>query len=197
MFLTMVGAAMAKTVRSSRNDELVVRARTDAKALGELYEMYYERVFRFCVHRLFSKEIAEDITSTVFLEVARGMRGFAGRTERDFRSWLYTIAVNQVNAYIRKSSRRRRLLSKAAESIAASSAHPDGSRRFDWPRLYAALMKLRPEHQTIITLRFFENLHYDEIARIMGMQQSTARVRLHRVLQKLRKQLQKSFEEQA
>jgi len=147
MFLTMVGAAMAKTVRSSRNDELVVRARTDAKALGELYEMYYERVFRFCVHRLFSKEIAEDITSTVFLEVARGMRGFAGRTERDFRSWLYTIAVNQVNAYIRKSSRRRRLLSK--------------------------------------------------IARIMGMQQSTARVRLHRVLQKLRKQLQKSFEEQA
>ena len=73
---------------------MVLRAKTDADALSQLYEMYYDRIFRFCVHRLFYREIAEDVTSTVFLEVARRIRSFRGRTDRDFRNWLYTIAVN-------------------------------------------------------------------------------------------------------
>ena len=73
----MVGA-MAKIDRRTEKDDLVLRARTDADALGRLYELYYERIFRFCVHRLFSKEAAEDVTSAVFLTVARQMRGFTG-----------------------------------------------------------------------------------------------------------------------
>lgn len=172
---------------------MVRRARTDADALGRLYEMYYEPIFRFCVHRLFYKEIAEDVTSTVFLEVARRIRDFRGRTDQDFRNWLYTIAVNQANAYIRKSSRRKRLLAKAAESMAASTTGADYSSELDWPTLYAAILKLKPQHQTIITLRFFENLRFEQIARILDITQSTARVTLHRILNKLQKHLQNSL----
>jgi RNA polymerase sigma-70 factor (ECF subfamily) len=189
----MVGV-MAKTVRRTEDDDLVLRAKTDADALAQLYEMYYERIFRFCVHRLFYREVAEDVTSTVFLEVARRIRDFRGRTDQDFRNWLYTIAANQANAYIRKSSRRKRLLAKAAQSLAASPRNDDGSAKPDWPRLYAAIIKLKPQHQTIITLRFFENLPFDEIAQVLDITQSTARVTLHRILNKLRKTLQNSFE---
>ena len=57
----MVGA-MAKLVELTEDNDLVIRAKTQAEALGRLYEMYYERIFRFCVHRLFNKEIAEDVT---------------------------------------------------------------------------------------------------------------------------------------
>lgn len=192
---------MAKTIRQTEDDagasrpgDLVVQARTDADALGRLYEMYYERIFRFCVHRLFCREIAEDVTSTVFLEVARRIRSFRGRTEQDFRNWLYAVAVNQTNAYIRKSSRRRRLFARAAESLAASSRETDGLCELDWPRLYAGILRLKSEHQTIITLRFFENLPFEQIAQILDITQTTARVTLHRVLNKLRESLQKSFE---
>ncbi|MBN2269000.1 MAG: sigma-70 family RNA polymerase sigma factor [Sedimentisphaerales bacterium] len=185
---------MANVVRRTEGDDLVLRAKTDADALAELYEMYYERIFRFCVHRLFYREVAEDVASTIFLEVARKIRDFKGRTDRDFRNWIYTIAVNQANAYIRKSLRRRRLLAKAAESLGAGPQGDDDSARLDWPRLYAAIMKLKPQHQTIITLRFFENLPFDEISQVLDITQSTARVTLHRVLNKLRTSLQSSFE---
>ncbi len=185
---------MANAVTRAENDDLVLRAKTDAGALSELYETYYEPIFRFCVHRLFYREVAEDVTSIIFLEVARKIRDFKGRTGCDFRSWLYTIAVNQANAYIRKSLRRRRLLANAAESLAASSEDDDGSARLDWPRLYAAILKLKPQHQSIITLRFFENLPFDQIAQVLDITQSTARVTLHRILNKLRKTLQDSFE---
>ena len=93
----MVGA-MAKLVERMEDNDLVLRAKTQAEALGQLYELYYERIFRFCVYRLFNKEIAEDVTSVVFLQVARGIRGFKGRSEQDFRNWLYAIAANQANA---------------------------------------------------------------------------------------------------
>lgn len=186
-------SVMANTVRQTEDDALVQRARTDADALARLYEMYYEPIFRFCVHRLFYKEIAEDVTSTVFLEVARRIGDFRGRKQQDFRNWLYTIAVNQANAYIRKSSRRRKLLAKAAQSLAASTDTTDASAEMDWPTLYAAILKLKPQHQTIVTLRFFENLRFEQIARILDITQTTARVTLHRILNKLRKHLQNSL----
>ena len=188
----MVGA-MAKVLEAREDDDLVLRARTQADALGRLYELYYEPIFRFCVHRLFVREIAEDVTSTVFLEVARGIRSFEGTAEQDFRNWLYTIAANQANAHIRKTSRRRRLLAEAAQSMRASRSAEDTSEP-DWPRLYAAILKLKPQHQTIVTLRFFENLQYEQIAQILDVKEATLRVTLHRILGKLRKHLLTVFD---
>ncbi len=183
---TMVGA-MAKLVERTEDNDLVLRAKTQAEALGRLYEMYYERIFRFCVHRLFNKEIAEDVTSTVFLEVARGIRSFKGRSEQGFRNWLYAIANNQANAYIRKTSRRKKLLAKAAGSMTASTAgSTDKSSGPDWPMLYTAILKLKPQHQTIVTLRFFENLKYEQLAKILNAKEATVRVTLHRILKRLR-----------
>jgi RNA polymerase sigma-70 factor (ECF subfamily) len=187
--MAMVGA-MAKTANRTDDEDLVLRARREVDALGRLYELYYERIFRFCVYRLFNKEIAEDVTSTVFLEVARNIHSFEGRTEQDFRHWLLRIAVNQANAYIRKTSRRRRLLAKAAGAMAEADNSTDDSFELDWPRLYAAILKLKPEHQTILTLRFFENLQFEQIAQILNIKEATLRVTLHRILNELQNRLQ-------
>jgi len=188
----MVGA-MAKVVEAREDDGLVVRARTRADALGRLYELSYEPIFRFCVHRLFVREIAEDVTSTVFLEVARGIRSFEGTTEQDFRNWLYVIAANQANAYIRKTSRRRKLLAEATRSMRASESAEETPEP-DWPRLYAAVLRLKPQYQTIVTLRFFENLRYEQISQILNIKEATLRVTLHRILGKLRKHLLTVFD---
>ncbi len=183
----MVGA-MAKVDERTENDDLVLEAHTQADALGRLYELYYERIFRFCVHRLFNKEIAEDVTSAVFLQVARRIGVFRGRTVKDFQNWLYAIAANQANAYIRKTSRRKKLLEEAAGSMTASTAKgADNSP--DWPGLYTAILKLKPQHQTIVTLRFFENLRYEQLAKILNVKEATVRVTLHRILNELRNHL--------
>jgi RNA polymerase sigma-70 factor (ECF subfamily) len=186
----MIGA-MAKT----DTDDLVLRAHTDVEALGQLYELYYERIFRFCVHRLFSKEVAEDVTSTVFLAVARSIRTFPGRTEEDFHNWLYVIASNNANAYIRKISRRKQLFEKAISTRVASANNDRNPQNLNWPRLYAAILKLKPKHQTIITLRFFENLESKQIAKIINVREETVRITLHRILKKLRNYLQTTVNE--
>ena len=193
----MVGAMAKQVNRLDANDDWVRAARTDAEALGRLYELYYERIFRFCVYRLFNRETAEDVTSTVFLQVARGIRRFKGRTVQDFGNWLYAIAANQANAFIRKSSRRKKLLESAADSITASaieSTNPSSGP--DWPTLYQAILKLKPQHQTIVTLRFFENVSYEQMSQILNVKEATLRVTLHRILKQLRNHLTSVFDEE-
>jgi RNA polymerase sigma-70 factor (ECF subfamily) len=186
---------MAKLAERTEDNDLVQRAKTQAEALGRLYEMHYERIFRFCVYRLFNKEIAEDVTSAVFLHVARGIRGFKGRSEQDFRNWLYAIAANHTNAYIRKTSRRKKLLAEAAGSIRpAAAGGAEKSQAPDWPGLYAAILRLKPKHQTIVTLRFFENFSYEQIAQILDVKEASARVTLHRILNQLRNKLQTVYD---
>lgn len=186
--VSMVGA-MAKPVEQTPYDDLVVQAKTEAGALARLYDLYYDRIFKFCVHRLYNKTTAEDITSGVFLTVAGSMRDFKGRTEQDFRAWIYTIAANQANAYIRKTSRRKRLMENVVATRRAAEPGVSPWSQLDWPALYDAIGKLKPEHQTVLTLRFFEDMDYDEIGRIMDIKPGTIRVTLHRLLRKLKEGL--------
>jgi hypothetical protein len=51
-------------------DDLVVRARGDRAAFAALYNQYYPLILRYCLRRLFLRELAEDTTSEVFLQIA-------------------------------------------------------------------------------------------------------------------------------
>ena len=137
------------------------------------------------------RAVAEDVTSEVFLSVASNMRHFGGTTEEDFRRWVFRIATNEVNAYVRQAKRRRVLLESAARSGALAAA--DGSRTggsgvetLDWPALYQAILRLKPRDQAILHLRFFEQMSHDEIADVLQERPATVRVGLSRALEKLR-----------
>ena len=50
-------------------DILIKEACSDPDAFAQLYRMHYDGVFRYCCHRLFNRQSAEDVTSTVFFKV--------------------------------------------------------------------------------------------------------------------------------
>ncbi len=180
------------TERSASGDGLVLRARSDRDAFGELYDWHYAGILRYCGHRLFDRDAAEDVTSSVFLDVARQIRHFTGSTEQDFANWLYAIATNQANAYIRRSLRQRQLLAQAVQGrqLRLCSDHDNQvERKLDWPRLHEAIAALEPREQTVITLRSFEDLPYERIATVVGVKTGTARVIYHRAVTKLRARL--------
>src|SRR5262245_7080386 len=172
--------------------DLVVRARTDRDALGRLYDIYYPQIFRHCLRRLFLRSVAEDLTSDVFLAVAGQIRDFAGITHDDFVRWIHAIATGVINAYLRQSQRRSRLLDEAARQKAVHivdlSANSDSLSALDWPRVYETLLKLGPRDQSIVTLRFFEDMSHDQIAGILDMRPGAVRTALARALEKLRRE---------
>ncbi len=182
-------------------DALVVAARTSRGALGRLYELYYERILGYCWRRLNKRTAAEDVCGETFLYVARKMSTFRGSTEGDFRRWVYRIATNEVNAYLRRSIRRKDLWDTAVQENrlkgenAQSPIEQDDSA--DWPVLHQAIRRLNTREQTIVAFRLQEEMSYDEIGQILGMRPGTVRVTYSRAIQKLRDLLSSNATQQS
>jgi len=175
--------------------QLIARVRNDSTAFVQLYRSHYDAIFRYCVHRLFERAKAEDVTSEIFLKVVENIHSFKGN-EHQFRCWLYRIATNAVNNHLRKVARRSRLLKFAREqtnSQVADCVVPTDKLTL----LREAVFTLKPRYQTIITLRFFENLKLTEIAEVLGSSPGTVRSQLTRALAKLRKILTAEFTEKS
>ncbi len=171
---------------------LISRASGDSTDFVQLYRRHYEAVFQYCLHRLFERQLAEDITSEVFLKVVENFDGFKGN-DKQFRCWLYRIATNAVNNHLRKTARRNRLLRFFRERR-NSQVDDCGEPGEKLAVLRKAAFTLRPRYQTIIALRFFENLKLTEIAEVLGSSPGTVRSQLKRALAELRSIMPAEFE---
>jgi len=178
---------MESNVHFERTCGLDVSAGKDhqAETLTVLYDAYYERIYAFSVRRLFCRTAAEDVASQIFLNAARRFHTCQDRTQEAFGRWVYAIAVNQCNGYLRKNLRRRELF----KQFQREPRRQEESMKPNWPVVYGALSELKPVEQTVITLRFFEQMSYSDIAAIIDKRENTVRVILHRALKQLRKRL--------
>lgn len=171
---------------------LIAEARSDPDAFIELYRRHYDAIFRYCAHRLFERQAAEDATSQVFLKAVEHFDRFKGDAVQ-FRGWLYRIADNAANDHLRRTARRQRLLERASREYnirivdGASGAESSNDK---FAMLREAVLSLKPRYQTIITLRFFENMKLTEIAELLGRSAGTVRSQLTRALAELRRRLQ-------
>jgi RNA polymerase sigma-70 factor (ECF subfamily) len=177
---------------AANDGQFIAEAHNDPAAFGRLYRRHYDAVFRYCVHRLFERQAAEDVTSAVFLKVVENLGRFNG-TELQFRNWLYRIATNAVNDHLRRGAWRKRLLKVAGEELSSRTADQQDLTDESTGKsalLREAMLGLKARYQTIITLRFFENLKLTEIAEVLGSSPGTVRSQLARALAKLRKKLE-------
>ncbi|MHC4672625.1 MAG: RNA polymerase sigma factor [Planctomycetota bacterium] len=177
--------------RIPTDGQLIAKARIDPAAFAELYQQHYESIFRYCVHRLFDKTAAEDVTSTVFLKVLENLDRFEGN-DRNFRNWLYKIATNTANAYLRKSARKNRLFPRIADDNYKDKAaidHLNNQREEELADLKKAILSLKPKYQTIVSLRYFDNMELNDIAEILDSSPATVRSQLSRALTRLRKKM--------
>lgn len=174
------------------DDALVALARRDRQAFGELCDACYPPIFRYCRRRLFRWDDAEEVTAEVFLNVARSMHSFCDGGAQDFMRWIYAIAANQVNAHLRKSERRERLLLAAAQSGTVNSSAEAATASFaalEWPSVYQSLLRLSLRDQSIVVLRYFEAMPHRQIAEILKMRPGAVRTAEMRALEKLRRDL--------
>ena len=172
--------------QAANDGQLVAETHRDPAAFARLYRRHYDTIFRYCVHRLFDREAAKDVTSQVFLKAVENFSRFKGN-QQQFRNWLYKIATNAVNSHLRKAARRDALLKYACKQVDNPDSTDTSAEKL--AVLKQAVLTLKPRYQTIITLRFFENLKLTEIAEVLGSSDGTIRSQLARALAKLRKKL--------
>ena len=173
---------MAKADSENIRDPLVNRAAVDSAAFALLYDIYYERIFNYCVSRILARQIAEDLTGATFIAAAENASKFRGKTRTEFADRLYAIATAKINFYLRKKQTAEKLMTADAEIQAAQAQSPEPD-AITWPMLHNAILKLNSKDQTIIALRFFENLTAARIAEIISSRPDTIHLRIARTLE--------------
>ncbi|MBI2304182.1 MAG: sigma-70 family RNA polymerase sigma factor [Chloroflexi bacterium] len=178
--------------------EIVNRAKKgDETALAELYETYFEPVYRYVALRVNSTADAEDITEQVFLRMLEAIGSYQWRNT-PFSAWLFRIAHNQVVDHWRRSARERKL---AVEMMATSevwrpvSAETALEVRLRLEELVQALKQLTGAQQRVVALRFGAELSLAETARIMGKSEGAVKALQHSALAAMRRILRKEEDE--
>ena len=111
--------------------------------------------------------------------------------EAGFRCWLFRIACNEVNSFYRRNARHQSALDTIRQESPDPAALPEESddeenqAKIDFLR--KAIATLKPEHQDIITLRYFQGLNSEQIGEVLELNPATVRSRLSRSLKLLQK----------
>ncbi len=164
--------------------ELIRRARHgDPQAIETIVRNYQSFVYRTAYGILQNAADAEDATQEAFIRAFRSLGRL--REDRTFPTWLARIAVRISLDMVQAKARRAQ---DPTEEIHGSVAGGEdaASLRIDLER---ALAKLSPEHRTVIVLRAFHGLEYDEIAEVLDIPIGTVRSRLHHARMQLRMHL--------
>jgi RNA polymerase sigma-70 factor, ECF subfamily len=176
-------------VRDLASGDAAVRRR----ALGDLFERHQARVYNVAYRVLGSSADAADVAQEVFLQIADRIKSFRG--DSSLTSWVYRMTVNlAIDA-------RRRLMRRPSGRI--GSGHGD-ERDVDGQgtrpgvasppgdpldvaqtaererRVHEALDRLSPKLRSIVVLRYFENLSYEELAEVLQTSIGTVKSRLNR-----------------
>lgn len=162
---------------------LVLRCQAgDERAFAELIEWFAERTLWY-LESLVGQD-AEDVQQEVWLSVYRGLRTL--QDPRTFRKWLFRTTRHHAIDFLRRRKRERRLLELAAvEAAQREEPEEEPELRIDSAVLRAAMEGLPPTQREVLSLRFWENLSYAEIAVLVGCPIGTVRTRLHHAKRKL------------
>jgi RNA polymerase sigma-70 factor (ECF subfamily) len=152
-------------------DYLLALARQmDPNALGQIHDRYYPEVYRYLRFRLEDKQICEEIAAEVFLRLLNALQKKRG-LDRNLGGWLIGTASHLVNDHLRNrhAGRMDHFAESAASTWIAGDTPEDSLEALrKYRQVRQALLKLAPEQQHLLALRFAEDRSIEETASMTG-----------------------------
>ncbi|MBQ3100110.1 MAG: sigma-70 family RNA polymerase sigma factor [Clostridia bacterium] len=174
-------------------DALLARraAKGDPAAFEEIVDKYQHMIYNLCLSKLRSREDALDVSQDTFLCAYRAISSFRG--ESKLSSWLYRICLNCIADRQRKKTPT---VSIEKDEDGVGFEIPDTSESSDPQRSLEKSEKIRAvrqaidalpdESRVIVVLREYENLSYQEISDMLGIEVGTVKSRLNRAREKIK-----------
>ena len=151
-------------------------------AFDRLFVRYQEYVYNVCLGILANPDDARDCTQEAFLRVYRKVGEFRG--EAAFSTWLYRVAVNVCVGQLRKRPRHAEasLEDEHVREIAdeGPEAWTGPVREADEALVRQVVATLPPDYRMVLSLRYFQDLSYEEMIQVLGYTMSQLKVKLHR-----------------
>ena len=158
-----------------------------------------ERVIRLYLNSIiYNKADAQDILQRVALRAYRKFGDYD--SAQPFQGWVFGIAKFEVLGYFRDHGRNMEVIDseiseRLADNMEDQSEIISREEEERHERLEQLLQQIPPKAQELISLRFFENREYDEIAQLLNTNEGAVRTAISRIIAKLRSMAKTSMQE--
>jgi len=176
-------------------DSLVIRSQKgDVDAFSLLYNELLDPIFRFCFFKVHSRELAEDLTSEVFLNVWKKLDSYSKTDSLQFSSWVFRIAHNKIIDHFRKNKEQTLELKEELEIPDASFQDANEKIENDFLRkeLSFYLAKIPKQQSEALILKYFSELDNSEISEIMNKSETAVRILQSRGIKTIREFMENS-----
>jgi len=175
-------------------EQLVQRAiNGDKDAFTHIYDMHFDKIYRYIYVKVRSQAEAEDLTQDVFIKAYEGIRSYKWR-DLPFTAWLFRIAHNRVIDHVRKASREKKTGLEEADAISSGDPVYMSEQNFEVYQLKVALQQLPDAQREVATLRFISELSIAEVASALGKSEGTVKALQFNAVASLRKLLYGKFD---
>lgn len=171
-----------QAMKLAPDEDLMLEVRNGTgETLGVLFDRYQRPLYNFYSKLTGDRTLSDDLVQEVFLRILRYRQSYQPGTP--FRAWIYQIARNARVDHYRKTPKHITFEPEMAPPVMPKDAAQQSE---ETALLHRALMQMPEEKREILILSRFQELKYDEIARLLGCELGTVKTRIHRAIQELR-----------
>jgi len=161
------------------------------KKFAKIYDKYVESIYRFVFIKVNSSQVAEDLTSEVFLKSWEKIKKKQEDSIENPRAYLYKVARNRVIDFYRErgqttviSIEQEQIVLKSDEALEKTQ-----EKEMNLQKIQKALTELSSDYQDVIILRHIDGLPVKDIAKILDKSNGATRVMLHRAMEQLKERV--------
>jgi RNA polymerase sigma-70 factor (ECF subfamily) len=161
------------------------------EAFSALYQKNITKIYNYIYYRTGNIHDAEDLTARVFHRAMTHITRYKN-TGVPFSAWLYRIAHNLVANWHRDNTRRQEVPLEDQELFLWHTEYPEASLvdNQELDVLFKSVRKLTGERQTLLILKFVEEMSNAEVATVMGRSEGAIKSLYHRTLLALRREIE-------
>jgi RNA polymerase sigma factor (sigma-70 family) len=150
-----------------------------------IVKKYQERLYWHIRRMVVVHEDADDVLQNVFIKVWKGLEGFRG--ESQLSTWLYKIATNETYTFLENRKKRMAHSLDDVENDLANKIKADerfDGNKIEW-KLELAIQQLPNKQKTVFMLRYYDEMPYEEMSRVLGTSEGALKASYHHAVKKV------------
>lgn len=153
--------------------------------MRDIITLYKERLYWHIRNIVKNHDDADDVLQNVFIKVFKNIRKFKG--ESKLYSWLYRIATNESITFLNKQSAKKGISNEELNTILVSNLKADVYYDGDdmQYKLQLAIASLPQKQQLVFTMKYFEDLKYKEMSKILETSEGALKASYHLAVKKI------------
>jgi RNA polymerase sigma-70 factor (ECF subfamily) len=160
-------------------------AATREKAYTAIIRKYQERLYWHVRRMLVDHDDSNDVLQNVFIRVWNGLENF--REDARLFTWLYRIATNECLSYLEQKKKRASVPLNDVEEGLSNRVMADkdfDANKIEW-KLQLAIQKLPEKQRVVFTLRYYDEMPYEEMSRVLETSEGALKASYHHAVKKV------------